>query len=232
MRILLAAATAFEIRPFIETMTREGEETGPIRQYQFNNIPIDVLVTGVGMIPMAFLMGKVLSGIHYDIAVNAGICGSFNESLVPGTVVEIVEEVIPELGSEEQEPFLDMFRLGMAKPDAWPYTNGRLVNVFRVASGILEALPHVKSATVSTIGRNREKSDRIVHRFHPDTESMEGAAFLYTCLSEKISSAQLRAVSNPVGETDRSRWEADHAIRNLNGVLVKLFENIQKNKKD
>jgi futalosine hydrolase len=53
---------------------------------------------------------------------------------------------------------------------------------------------------------------------------MEGAAFFQTCLTEGVAFAQIRAVSNFVEARNRDNWKMEEAIKNLNEVLVELFE--------
>ena len=51
---------------------------------------------------------------------------------------------------------------------------------------------------------------------------MEGAAFHYVCLQENIPFVQLRAISNFVGERDKSKWLMKEAIENLNRETIAL----------
>ena len=52
-----------------------------------------------------------------------------------------------------------------------------------------------------------------------DVESMEGAAFFEFCLQRGCDFAEIRAVSNVVGEKDHAKWNIPLAIRNLQTVL-------------
>jgi futalosine hydrolase len=174
------------------------------------------------MIPTAFYLGKYLPEGNYDMAVNAGICGSYKKELPPGTVVEVVEDFPAELGAEENGRFRTIFALGLDRPDEWPYREGKLTNAFPVNHPALERLKKVKGVTVSTLGRNADQLKMITDAFDPAAETMEGAAFLYCCLLQRIPSIQLRAVSNFVGEIDRNKWQVELAIGRLNDVLGDL----------
>lgn len=55
-----------------------------------------------------------------------------------------------------------------------------------------------------------------------DIESMEGAAFFEACLRRGVPFAEIRAVSNPVGESDRSRWDIPLALHRLETALTRL----------
>ena len=55
-----------------------------------------------------------------------------------------------------------------------------------------------------------------------DVESMEGAAFFDACLAAGVPFAEIRAVSNAVGEEDRTRWNMPLALQNLRNYLSTL----------
>jgi futalosine hydrolase len=55
---------------------------------------------------------------------------------------------------------------------------------------------------------------------------MEGAAFLFACLSEKIPCAQIRSISNYIEKRDKSRWNVKLALDNLNKSLMEIIREI------
>lgn len=55
-------------------------------------------------------------------------------------------------------------------------------------------------------------------------ESMEGAALHYVALMESVPFLQIRAVSNYIGERDKSKWLLQKAIGNLNQQLERLLK--------
>jgi futalosine hydrolase len=226
MRILLVAATIFEIRPFLPKLTPMGETGGLVSYYQFRNSYVDVLIPGIGMMQTAYHLGKQIASARYDIAVNAGIGGSYTDALKLGDVVHVTEECIPEMGAEEGEKFHSMFDLGLMDPDNPPYIKGRLVNVSPFKSKQLAALKSVKGATANTIHDNLGTLAKTMSIYRPETESMEGAAFLYGCLSDHIPCAQIRSISNYVAERDKTRWNVELAFKNLNAVLWEIFDEV------
>ena len=54
---------------------------------------------------------------------------------------------------------------------------------------------------------------------------MEGAAFFEACLEAGIPFAEIRSVSNTVGEADRSRWDIPLALAKLHEALSLTFRN-------
>ena len=45
---------------------------------------MDLLVTGVGMVATAAWCSRVLARTKYDVALNVGVCGSFDPAFAPG----------------------------------------------------------------------------------------------------------------------------------------------------
>lgn len=102
-----------------------------------------------------------------------------------------------------------------------PYTGKGLVNKH---DHLLQQynLPLVRSVTISEITTRPERKQQLQQKYQPVVESMEGAAFHYVALMEKIPYIQLRAVSNMVGERDKSKWKMKEAIALLNEQLINM----------
>jgi futalosine hydrolase len=83
-------------------------------------------------------------------------------------------------------------------------------------------LPLVKSVTINEISTRPARIQQLQQKYQPVVESMEGAAFHYVALVEKIPFIQLRAVSNMVGERDKTKWKMKDAIAILNKQLIKM----------
>ena len=92
VRILIVAATEAEIEPLV---TKLGTE-------------LEVLVTGVGMTSTAFALGRDLASRRCDLAINLGIAGSFDRAIDLGSVLEVSEDTLAELGAEDDETFLSL----------------------------------------------------------------------------------------------------------------------------
>ena len=81
----------------------------------------------------------------------------------------------------------------------------------------------MSAITVSTAHGNTASIARVVERFRPQVESMEGAAFMYACLIHQVPFAQVRAVSNLVEKRNRAAWKMPEAIEALNGTARKII---------
>src|SRR4051812_13286822 len=80
---------------------------------------IHVLLTGVGMVSTAARCARALAQQRYALALNVGVCGSFDPSIPPGTVVHVVRDRIAELGAEDGEAFLTMADVGLQAQQAF-----------------------------------------------------------------------------------------------------------------
>jgi len=88
-------------------------------------------------------------------------------------------------------------------------------------------LKYKTALTSDTISNDPLRINAIGKKYNPDIETMEGAAFFYTANEFDIPSIQIRAISNYVGETDKSLWKIKESIVELNRfvnqeVLTKL----------
>jgi futalosine hydrolase len=233
MRILVVAATEFEIAPLmlmvrqaIPERARPSTSSGRAsrRAHDERNL-VEFLVTGVGMVATAAQTSRALARSPFDLALNLGICGSFDPALPLGAVVHVVSDTMPELGAEDGDAFLTIDELGITHREA-PFSDGCLVNAAVPANAALKRLPAVRGITVNTVHGNERSIAETAQRFAPQVESMEGAGFMYAALLQGVPFAQVRAVSNRVARRDRASWKIDAAIANLCGVAVEVIETL------
>jgi futalosine hydrolase len=226
MRVLLVTATELELAPLFARLTPASSSLSSERLRAFTHglHQVDVLTTGVGMIATAAWCGRVLARESYDLAVNLGVCGSFDPACPPGTVVNVVADCIAELGAEDGEQFLTVQQLGLLGANEPPFRGGLLVNPEAKGNRVIARLPAATAITVNTVHGNERSIARVVERFQPVVETMEGAAFMYACLSSGSRFAQVRAVSNMVEKRNRGAWKLQEAVTALNDVGLRLIE--------
>jgi futalosine hydrolase len=213
MKILVTAATPFEIQPFLDHLAQQN----------FPDYQVTTLIGGIGMMHTAFQLGRQLTKLRPDIAIQAGIAGCFDHSWEMGKVVIIDKEQLGDLGVEDDQAFKDLFDIQLWKPDMPPFTNKQLVNPLDNLPFIPE-LPRASGITINTVSGSERTRNLLVEKYAPEVESMEGAAFHYACLLEKIPFLQFRSISNYVEVRDKSKWNIPLAIRTLNESLIKYIE--------
>lgn len=214
MKILIVAATKFEIESLINQMESTRHLNGNLISGIYQKSEIDFLITGIGMVATAYFCGKTINN-SYGLALNVGICGSFNTNLEIGSVVNIVQDHFSELGAEEEEKILTITEMGL---------DGKIemFNETAINNTILNEIPKVCGITVNTVHGNEKSIEKVFNKFHPNAESMEGAAFMFACENEGIPYAQIRSVSNFVEKRNKANWNIPLAIENLNKKVLDI----------
>jgi futalosine hydrolase len=203
MNVLVVSATDFEIHRFVQ-----------------ENTAADILVTGVGIPSTVFHLTQQLMHKEYDMVLQAGIAGSFTPALKNGSVVVVEKDVFADIGVQEKGTFLSLFDMGFLAPNEFPYNGSWLVN----QSDTLAAsqLPTAVGVTINKITDETSQIHTLSMKWHPAVETMEGAAFHYVCLQQKVRFLQLRSISNAVGQRDKGKWDLLLAVANLNTAIKKL----------
>jgi len=215
MKILLTAATTFEIEPTLQQIEKKGLLT---------QTEIAVLITGIGPVNTTFLLTKAVISNKPDLVVQAGIAGSFNyEDLPAGKTVLVKYDALGDLGMEEKGKFTTVFDAGFAGKNHLPFTDGWLINPHSLLNN--SPLPVVRSVTINKVSDSLVQKQQLMATFAAQTETMEGAALHYVCLQQSIPFLQIRSISNEVGERDKSKWKVKEAVENLNAELIKLLNN-------
>lgn len=218
MICLLVAATVTEISPFLEYY-RDTKN-----QLQ-EDLQVDVLITGVGLVASTYSITKQLQIRQPDIIIQAGIGGCFDKNIALGSVVVVKQEAIGDQVVIEAGKMKTLFDLGFIRKDQFPFSKGWLINKNEVLKKI--KLKKVKGITINEITTSKQKIGFYQHTFDPVIESMEGAALHYVCLLEKIPFLQIRGISNYIGERNKKKWNIKDSINNLNKELIRLLESLK-----
>ena len=210
--ILVVAATAKEINPFIE-LTRTGN---------INNT--DILISGIGLTASTYHLAKQLALKKYDLVIQAGVAGSFDLRIPLGAVVAVKQDAIADQSVIELQKLRTLFDLKLVPQDQYPYKKGWLINPNK------EVLKKTKLKIVKGISVNQISTSKQMIKFYRDvfdpvTESMEGAALHYVCLMENVPFVQIRSISNYIGERNKKKWDMMDSIANLNDTLIKTINN-------
>jgi len=219
MNILIVSATQLEVKPLLDFL--ELKELGIGMNTSAKKIKshtVHILITSVGMVNTAFMMGRYAHQ-DYDLVMNVGICGAFDRAFNLGQVVNVTEDVVSELGAEDGEDFLPFDSLGLS---------GEVTFFNTCASEFLHinSLKKVKGITVNTIHGNEFSIDKVKKLYHPDVESMEGAAFFAASSPSYKNVYQIRCISNYVEKRDKSKWQIPLAIKHLNEFLIGLLSTV------
>jgi len=220
MYCTLLCSTVAEVAPLIAS--RNAKEVSKNELYVYATSEehrVDIVISGSGMQPMTYRYARYLSSFAQpDVVIQAGIAGAFDRSLPIGAVLEIESEVFADTGAEDQDgSFLDMFELGLWEKGKFPFeADGRILNpALRFPD-----LPKASALTVNTVSGTQQRIDGLQKRFNTQLETMEGAAFFYNSLMQKVAFSQVRSVSNYVEPRNRDAWDIPTAVKNLNDFLM------------
>jgi futalosine hydrolase len=192
--------------------------------FTFGKCSVSYLITGVGGMPTAWAMKEWLGTNHYpDLAINAGIAGTYSDSIMIGDVVMPVSDCFADMGIESGDRFMTLAEAGIMDPEMFPFKGGFIYaeNKFIARLGI--TLRSVKGITVNTCSGSTETIERLKNKFNPDIETMEGATFFYICAREKIPFLSVRAISNKVEPRNRDSWDIPLALKNLTEKLKEIL---------
>jgi futalosine hydrolase len=187
---------------------------------------MEVLIAGVGVPDTIFHLQKKIAQSKFDFIIQAGIAGTFNSQFQLAQTVVVKQDTFGDLGMEENNQFTSVFNSGFSDKNKFPFNNGWLINENEIIDEL--KLPKAVAVTVNKISDNPLQKKQLEDCFHPDIESMEGAALHYICLQEKIPFIQLRSISNEVSIRDKSKWKMKEAIENLNIEIEKLVQHLNK----
>lgn len=211
MNILLVSATELEIKPLKKFLTSIKE--------------IDILITGVGTVATCYHLMNALSKKKYDYILQVGIAGSFDKKIALGSAVIVGADSFADLGVVENKNFNSVYAMGLIDGNKAPFKNNALPNPHKKLLKTLN-LSIVNSVTVNEITTNKKRIDYYKEYYNASVESMEGAAFHYTLIKEKIPFLQIRTISNYVGERNKSFWKIEESITLLADITKTLINQI------
>src|SRR5437899_3281953 len=107
MKLLIVSATAAEIQPFLDWCIINLSKDGQGSSVSVGETKGDILITGVGMAAATYALTKQLLSGHYDLVLQVGVCGCFDDKFSLGDVVYISTERFGDLGAEDHNDYLD-----------------------------------------------------------------------------------------------------------------------------
>ncbi len=229
MKILISAATFKEIEPLITFLNAHQQDDYTFTSEYFH-LKITLLITGVGSVVTVYRLTQLLAKTSFDLALNLGLCGAFPDTGIKLTdLVNITAEIFGDLGVKEGKIFKTVFDMGLADPSQPPFTDGKLVNPYRIPDlDLFINHDNITSITVNSVSAEKKEIHLRRRTFDAQVENMEGAAFFYVMLNNNIRFAEIRAVSNFIEKRDKEKWQILAAISRINEAARMLLMNIAK----
>ncbi len=212
-KILLCAATELELQPIKKNRQH-------IRDHQ-----VEFFVYGVGIPLSLYYLNQFLQDKHFDAIISVGIAGSFISSIDLGSVVAVKQDCFGDMGAFQQDnkTFSSLFEMGWINPNQSPFMNEQLVNPF-LSHFNLSSYRTANAITVQQMSSDGNRIHILKNKYAAEVESMEGACIHFIALEKQIPFLQLRAISNFVGETDKTKWTIPLALNNLTTSVQHILQ--------
>jgi futalosine hydrolase len=227
MKILLVSASSTEIKGIRDKLTFVNKVTPNLSVYKYGKLKIDLLITGYGSVFTAYYLTRTLQANSYDLTINAGVAGSFDYFLEQGFVVNVIRDQFADLGFEDKNGFYTLGEKELLNEDSFPFTGEVMNSLGNFEIEEVDSLIPVKAITVNTIHGSQEKIQRLKAKYKAEIETMDGAAFFYVCLMEKVPFLQIRAVSSFVEIPRVENWYLPLALKNLTKSLMDIFAELK-----
>lgn len=227
MRILICAAEQEELDCAIQALrVYESKIAGRFQ--------VDFMLTGIGTTSACYRITKKIveaatENSPYSLAINIGIAGSYDLEKFPvGSTALVEKEFFGDLGFMTASGFQTLFDSKTLDANLFPFKDGALemLPLPEFFNNVAKSYSMATGVTVQTITGDEKTTRRIIDKYSPQIETMEGAAFFYVCLNEDVKFMEIRSVSNRVGEEDTSKWDTPKALDALKEALKEFFRQI------
>lgn len=165
-------------------------------------LPGPTLLCGVGPVDAAARVAAALADFRPAAILHVGIAGARRSAglgpaqFVIGSVARYSDLQVPAKFAPQD-----------VTPDA---------RLLEAARGVLPGAVVLPIATVARVGASVDC----------EVEAMEGFAVLRAAQLADVPAIEVRAISNAIEETDRSRWHFDHAFAAITAATPRLVEAI------
>jgi len=229
--LLIAAAVAEELTIINERISGAKHiHRGPIelRSGSIRGLDVATLLTGPGTVSTAGALAGVFAVQPPKAVVVTGCGGAFEGSgLTAGDIAVATGEIHGQLGVEDEKvpgrihslsflPNRIMLDGTFTQKGYDALQNSALQKHFKLMKGLFP--------TVATVTSRAETAAAYGRRYGVIMENMEGFAAAALCKQYDIPMMELRAVSNMVGQRDRSTWKLDLAFEQAREAILTILE--------
>ena len=200
---------------------------GSLYQCNYHKRSFYLAHSGVGKVNAAATLALAINKLKPKNVIQFGIGGAFVGSfLAIGHVAVANCEIHLDSGVQLIDNWQDMKSLG------FPLVKGErpFYNKIPTDTSLTRELEQVTGAIPCIFGTSESltgslKAAKVLQeRFDVSIESMEGAAAAQVCLALDVPFAELRSVSNIVGERDKAAWDIPHALGEVNKAIRRFLE--------
>jgi len=227
LRILIVASSNREVNEFIARLEFVHQIEPNYRSYKLGEMNLDILISGYGSVYTAYYLTRALNMINYDLAINIGLAGSFDHFLEQGFVVNVVQDQFGDLGVEHKNKLYNLFEEELMDENEFPFNEGKLNSLGNFEIEEVESLIPVKGITLNTFSSDPKRINMLRDKYAAEIETMNGAAFFYVCLAEKLPFLQIRSISHFVEIRRIENWNIPSALHNLTESLIAIIDELR-----
>lgn len=202
MKILLLAPTELELSAIT-----------------FEHPQLDKRICGVGGIALSMYLIPFIEPDAFDITILIGLAGGIPNDTRLGQVVKVGRDVQGDLGVFENNHFVSF-------EDMHLVPKNEVRSDYNVVDDVLEHLQIKHALSTNTLFEDLKLNAMRHSKYETDIENMEGAAFQQICEEYEVPYLQLRAISNYIGERDKTQWKIKTALSNLNEEVTNYLKSI------
>jgi futalosine hydrolase len=214
--VLAVVATRQEQEALLREVTSSTVPVGPYRAARCAGG--DVLVSGIGPAAAAAATATALALGAYDACLSLGICGAFRGTASIGDAVVSTHLVAGDLGADAPAGFLGLGALGWDEEEVEVEAGLLAALLKRLDESVLGPV-----LTVSTVTGTRARADELAERHGAVAEAMEGWGVWEAARRHGVAVAEVRTVSNLIGDRDPSAWDISSAFDALAAVGTRLL---------
>lgn len=204
-KTLFISATTKEVEPLLKQF--KLLTATPLKIFELKEYSAHLLISGIGQYNTLVNLSRYINdfGAPSEI-ISLGISGSFHSKFHPNSICKVLCDIPADQIKEAQNEWLTHHDAGL------PETS-RFENQATAPSWYNRInLPEAKAITTDFLTDNQFIINKRKSFFNADIESMEGSAVFFMANTYNIPAVQFRAISNYVGETNKSQWKLPEAI--------------------
>jgi futalosine hydrolase len=201
---------------------------GPLYAGRFGPLQLRLQALGIGKARTAAGLAIAIAEQRPDAVLQVGIGGAYLGSFLSIGLAMWAEEdleldlgVASDVGWAEEALALPLVANGPGATRMAPCHPLWTSNVMA-----LSGVPGGRFATLDAVTHNIDRGSAMHARYGVSIESMEGAAAALVAARLDVPLAQLRVVSNLVGDREKERWDIRGALRVAGEVLLRTLHGL------
>ena len=222
---LLVTATGLEAIPLKDALPWEPLPFFYGELFRLPEQGIYLAHPGVAKVNTAAGLALALHTLKPDKVIQFGIGGAFTGAgLELGQVAVATQETHMDTGVQLEHDWQGMKTLGFPLLRSYYNTFPTDAELTQRLTALTGATPH-PFGTSETVTGHPTFAASLYQRFGFAVESMEGAAAAQVCAALGVPFAELRGISNIVGERDKARWDIGGAVKSVNQAVLGHLQN-------